>query len=259
MARVSVGVLARDNEDVIGPCLESVQWADDRFVILDTRNTDATAEIAEMHGARVVRHRFEDFALQREFGLGQHNCDWLFYLDSDERATDALAAEIRKVIAKGDAVGWWVPRRNFVFGHETRHGGWYPDYQLRLLKRGHARYDLDRQVHEIVHLDGQAGHLSEPLLHHNYQTFSQFREKQRQYVGYEAGIRYRNRVRPKPWTYLLQPWREFWRRYISLAGYKDGVHGLALCALVAYYYGFVVTVRLGRLWAQRGQNLGGNE
>ena len=255
MVRVSVGVLARNNEDIIGPCLDSVQWADDLFVILDTRSSDATDSIAEMHGARVVRHPFEDFARQREFGLTQHDCDWLFYLDSDERATDALAAEIRKVVAKNDPVGWWVPRRNFLFGHETRHGGWYPDYQLRLLKRGHAHYDLERQVHEVVDLDGPAGHLCEPLLHHNYETLGQFRAKQQQYVSYEAAIRYQNGVRPKPWTYVLQPLREFWRRYIALSGYRDGVHGLVLCTLVAYYYGYLVTVQLGRLWAQRGENL----
>jgi hypothetical protein len=144
-------------------------------------------------------------------------------------------------------VGWWVPRRNFILGKEIRYGGWHPDYQLRLLKLGAAHYDLTRPVHEVVLLEGQEGFLREPLIHYNYRTLRQFVAKQHQYVAYEAQIRHQQGIRPKPWTYILQPLREFWRRYITLQGFRDGVHGLLLCALVAYYYGLVVTWQLGRL------------
>ena len=248
MPTVGVGILACDNEDQIAACLGSVSWADERIVILDTRSQDRTEEIARELGARVVQHAFRDFARQREFGLSLPVTDWLFYVDSDERATPELGAEIRRAIAGAEQVGWWVPRRNFLWGHETRHGGWYPDYQLRLLKLGDAHYDLAREVHEIVILDGPAGHLAQPLIHHNYRSLAQFLAKQRQYVGYEAQILYQRGVRPKPWTFVLQPLREFWRRYVSLQGYKDGLHGLKLCVLVAYYYGFIVTRRLGQIW-----------
>ena len=248
MAQVSVAILACNNENDIVDCLESVAWADRRIIILDTRSTDRTAELAQELGARVVPHAFEDFGRQREFGLSLPTTEWLFYVDSDERATPALAEEIRRVIEDPSPVGWWVPRRNFIWGREIRYGGWHPDYQLRLLKLGHAHYDLTREVHEIVDLDGEEGHLQEPLLHYNYRTIGQFLAKQRQYVGYEAGILYKQGVHPRPWTYLLQPVREFFRRYASLRGYKDGLHGLVLCLLVAYYYGFKVTVRLGQLW-----------
>jgi (heptosyl)LPS beta-1,4-glucosyltransferase len=247
---LAVAILARDNESEIAACLESVSWADERLVLLDTRSTDRTAAIAAACGARVVTHPFVNFAQQREFGLSLPTTDWLFYLDSDERATPALGQELRQVILQ-EAVGWWVPRRNFIWGRETRHGGWHPDYQLRLLRLGHAHYDPTREVHEIVLLEGAEGYLREPLLHYNYHTLGQFANKQRQYVALEAGILYKSGVRPKPWTYLSQPLREFRRRYVQLRGYRDGVHGLLLCTLVAYYYGFRVTVELGRLWRQR--------
>ena len=248
MPRLSVGVLARNVEDDIADCLRSVAWADERIVILDTRSTDRTAAIAQELDARVVPHPFSDFASQREFGLSLPAGEWLFYVDSDERATPALAEEIRRVIRDETRVGWWVPRRNVIWGREIRHGGWHPDYQLRLLKLGHARYEPTRKVHEIVNLDGEEGHLQEPLIHHNYRTVSEFLAKQGPYVGYEAEIRFAQGIRPRVWTYLLQPLREFWRRYVLLKGYRDGAHGLLLCGLVAYYYGFLVTVRLGRLW-----------
>jgi len=247
MAQLTVAILARDNEDQIADCLRSVAWAGERMVILDTRSSDRTAVIAQGLGARVVRHDFRDFARQREFGLSQAKGEWLFYVDSDERATATLAQEVRRVIQDDSRVGWWVPRRNLIWGREIHHGGWYPDYQLRLLKLGHAHYDLSRPVHEVVTLDGQAGYLQEPLVHHNYRSLSQFIAKQRQYVRYEAEILRERGVCPKPWTFLLQPAREFWRRYMVLQGYKDGLHGLALCLLIAYYYGFLTSVRLAHL------------
>jgi len=251
MLELSVVILARDNESEIADCLASVAWADERIVLLDTRSNDRTAAIAEKLGARVVAHPFANFAQQREHGLTLSGAEWLFYLDTDERATPALGEEMRRVIATEPAVGWWVPRRNMIWSHEIRHGGWYPDYQLRLLKLGHAHYDPMREVHEIVILDGPEGHLQEPLIHYNYATLSQFIAKQRQYTAYEADILYKKGARPRPWTYLLQPLREFWRRYLQYQGYKDGLHGLALCLLVAYYYGFRVTVQLSRRWSGR--------
>lgn len=250
MVGVSVAIMARNNEDEIADCLQSVAWADECIILLDTRSTDRTAAIAQAMGARVVPHPFEDFARQREFGLSLPRNAWLFYVDSDERATPALAQEIRQVIQDETYAGWWVPRRNYIWGREIKHGGWYPDYQLRLLKLGRAHYDLTRPVHEIVILDGQENHLREALVHHNYRTIGQFIAKQRQYVAYEAQILYQEGIRPRLRSYLSRPLREFWRRYIALQGYKDGVHGFLLCALVAYYYGFRVTVELRRLWGR---------
>jgi hypothetical protein len=249
MPKLTAGIIARDAATDIRACLESLAWADERLVILDPRTRDDTAAVARELGARVVEHTFEDFGRQREFGLTLLPAgEWLFYVDTDERATAELAEEIRRVIASDQAVGWWVPRRNVIWGCEMRHGGWFPDYQLRLLQVGHAHYDLTREVHEVVNLDGAEGFLRQPLWHHNYRTLGQFIAKQRQYTDYEAAILFKQGVRPKPWTYLLQPLREFRRRYVTLQGYRDGLGGLALCAWVAYYYGFVVTVKNGRLW-----------
>ena len=251
MPQLSVGILACNNEAIIGDCLRSVAWADDIFVVLDTRSSDHTAAVARAFGARVVPHTFENFAAQREFGLSLAKGEWLFYVDSDERATPRVEKEVRRVIEDEDANGWWIPRRNVIWGKEIRHGGWYPDYQLRLLKVAYAHYDPKREVHEIVDLEGEADYLQNPLIHYNYRTFAEFARKQRQYVPYAAHIRYKEGKCPKLWTYISHPLREFWCRYVTLKGYKDGFWGLILCSLVAYCYGFLVTVQLGRLWCEQ--------
>jgi len=246
---ITAAVLACNNEDIIARCLKSVAWADQTLVILDDRSSDRTAEISEGLGARVVAHRFANFADQRNFGFEQAATEWLFYIDSDEEATEALGREIRLVTGDAAQAGWWVPRRNFIWGRETRHGGWYPDYQMRLYRVSCARYDPEHPVHEVVRLEGSAGYLKEPLIHHNYASMEQFRAKQHQYVELEARQRLKAGIRPRPWTRYAQPLREFWRHYVRLQGYRDGWHGLKLCTLVAYYYGYAVTARLSQLLA----------
>ena len=186
-------------------------------------------------GARVVPHPFEDFAAQREFGLSLCESDWLFYVDTDERVPPPLAREIREVIEDDSYAGWWVSRRNFFWGNEIRHGGWYPDYQMRLLHRGHARYDPQREVHELVLLDGEPGYLAEPFIHYNYTSLRQFREKQRRYVQYDAQILKDQGIKPRPHKFVTMPVRHFIWRFITLKGYRDGLHGLRLSLLMAWY------------------------
>ena len=249
MPAVTAVVLTKNEEAHIADCLKSLQWCG-HVIVLDSLSTDRTVEIARRMGAGVVLRPFKNFGGQRNAALDLVNTEWVFFVDADERVCSELAEEIRTAIRLPEYDGWWVPRRNFVWGREIRHGGWHPDHQLRLLRVGSAHYDPSRPVHEIVEVDGQEGYLQAPLLHYNYRTLQEFTSKQRTYVNYEAQILHRRGVRPKAWTYLLQPLREFWRRYVVLRGYRDGWHGLLLCGLVAHYYGFVVTVKLGRLWGK---------
>lgn len=232
---LAVVVLARDEEANIEACLQSLSWADKLCVLLDPRSVDRTAELAHRAGAEVHEHPFVNFAAQRNAALEMFEADWIFFVDADERGTPELGAEVQRVIREENAVGWWVPRRNYIWGRWIRHAGWYPDYQLRLLKRGRACYDPAREVHEIVILDGSEGHLQNPLIHYNYATLRQFLHKQDYYATYEAKILLQQGIRPRPHNFVLQPLREFWRRYITLQGYKDSGHGLLLSVLMGYY------------------------
>jgi (heptosyl)LPS beta-1,4-glucosyltransferase len=239
-------ILTKDEEKNIRDCITSLQWADE-VVVFDAFSQDGTVELARESGATVVQHPFHNFAQQRNAALDAVDCDWVFFVDADERATPELASEIRRAIQDESRSGWWVPRHNYIFGRVIRHAGWYPDYQLRLLRRGRARYDPKREVHEIVILDGEEGYLENPLIHYNYDTLAQFVERQNGYTDYEARILFDQGVRPKLHNFILQPLRELRRRYVSLEGYKDGFRGLLLSLLMAYYT-LVMYLRLRRLW-----------
>ena len=237
MSKLSTITLALNEEANIVPCLESVAWADERIVVLDPRTTDRTAELARQAGARVVERPFVNFADQHQAALGLATHDWVFSIDADERATPELAEEICRATGQPSPVGWWVPRHNIIWGRQIRHTGWYPDYQLRLMRRSRVHYDPEREVHELVILDGEEGYLHNALVHYNYRTVAEFLHKTERYTAFEAGILRKAGVRPRLRSLVGQPLREFWRRYVEYQGYRDGGHGLLLSILMAYYRG----------------------
>ncbi len=217
-------------------CIESLRFADE-VLVFDSFSTDNTILLAQEAGTRVLQHAFKNYADQRNAALASvtDSSDWVLFVDADERLTPALAAEVRSVLEKSEYAGWRIPRHNYIFGRLTRGAGWFPDYQTRLLRVGKSRYDPERQVHELVLLDGELGTLKEPFIHYNYESIAQFHAKQRRYSDYDARMLYESGVRPKPQNYLLQPWRQFWWRFWTLKGFKDGLHGLRLSLLLALY------------------------
>jgi (heptosyl)LPS beta-1,4-glucosyltransferase len=230
-------VLTKNEEHHIGDCLDSLGWADE-CVVFDDFSGDDTLEIARSKGARVMSHAFRDFASQRNAALEAVEATWILFVDADERVTPALADEVRQVIGFQDErarAGWWIPRYNYMIGHRMCGGGWYPDRQLRLLRRGKARYDPAHPVHEIVLLDGEAGTLQNHFVHYNYDTVAQFRHKMGRYTALEAEILYQKGIRARPWTYVTMPAREFWRRFVRLEGYRDHIYGLLFCGLMSWY------------------------
>lgn len=249
MTKIITAILTKNEIRHIADCIKSVQWTD-AVILEDSFSDDGTVEIASELGAIVYQSKFVNFAVARELAMHntrQLNGEWILFIDADERVTPELAEEIRQVVKSEQAVGWWVPRYNIMWGHTMRGGGWYPDYQLRLMRLDAARYDPERQVHETVILNGPEAYLKEHLIHYNYDTLAQFKFKQGRYLDFEAKILKEKGIRAKPWTYLTMPLREFYRRYISLAGYKDGWVGLQVCGLMSWYM-FITYLRLHKLY-----------
>ncbi|MBN1428797.1 MAG: glycosyltransferase family 2 protein [Anaerolineae bacterium] len=233
MTAIAGVILTRDEETNIEACIDTLRWTDE-LIVFDSFSTDSTVSRAESAGARVVQHPFENYGAQREAALKVARSEWVFFVDADERIPPELAAEIREKI-EGPERGWWVPRHNYIFGRLTLGAGWFPDYQLRVLHRASARYDPLRPVHEEVILDGQAGYLETPLIHHNYRDRDHFIDKQEKYTDIEAELRFSQGLKPKARTYIGAPLRQFWWRFVTLKGYRDGLHGLDLSLMMAYY------------------------
>ena len=233
-ASIAAAVLARDEAQLLEGCLLALQWVDELLVIVDPASRDGTLDIAKRHASRIDVVAFHGFSRQRNRALDVAAADWVLFVDADERVLPALASEIRATLAQDThPAGFWIPRRNLICGRWVRHAGWWPDRQLRLLRRESARYDESVLVHEVAQLQTAAGLLTEPLLHLNYRSLAEFRAKQARYASLEARALSGRGVHARPRNLVLQPLREFRRRFFDLSGYREGWLGLELSLLMA--------------------------
>lgn len=215
--------------------LGSVTWAD-QLVYVDCASTDDSVAVARRYTDEVLaRPNLPNLNINKALGIDQARTDWVFYLDADEVITPALAEEIRRVMA-ADAphVAYRMPRRNLFFGRWLRRGGHYPDYQLRLFRRGRARFPL-RHVHEKLEVDGSIGTLHEAMEHHTVDTAltalrkmdfnSTFNAMDMAWSGRQPTVRLGLRF------LFTKPAGRFVRRYVFKGGFLDGWPGL-LVALI---------------------------
>lgn len=234
-----------NEEENILACLASLAWAE-RRVVFDCYSSDRTVDLAQETGAEVLQHPFENYAQFHNAAIAHVEAAWILFVDADERATPELAAEIQSVVdLDGHEVLWWIPRHNYIFGRLTKGAGWYPDYQARLLRRGHVHWE--RPVHEIAMADGPEGYLESPLIHYNYDDLADFRARQARYNRIEARILLEEGIRPHAYTPYTQFARHFWWRFFTLRGLRDGVHGLRLSLLMATYE-MKKYRRLAKMW-----------
>lgn len=221
---IRAAVLTYNEAGFVGTCLESIRQLTEDIVVIDSRSTDETVAIARRHGARIIERDWTGFASTRNFVLDkERDVDWLFFVDADERITAGLAREIAAQVDRHDDVdGYWLPRRNVVCGRIMRGSGWWPDYQLRLMRPGRCGYPAGRRVHEWPHCHGTTLALNNPLLHLNYRSWREYAAKQFAYAALAAD----DSALPRKRELLSAPTRLFWNRLIPGQGYKDGLDGL---------------------------------
>ena len=241
--RLSAVVVTFNEEERLRACLESVAWADE-IVVVDAESTDKTAQIAREFTDRVFVRPWPGFAAQKNFGLEHATGEWILSLDADEEVPRELKEEILVVLAAGGgATGYQIPRRNIMWGRWIRHGGLYPDWQLRLFRRGQGRF-ADRAVHESVDVTGPVGRLRAPLLHRSYRGLADFVARADRYSTLAAEEWFRSGRPARPGDLVLRPAGRFLSMYVARAGFLDGWRGFLLAVLYAYY----VFIRSAKVW-----------
>ena len=198
---LSVAVIARNEQDNIGECLDSVAWADE-VVVVDDFSTDRTPEICRSRGVRFFQEPWKGFAGQRNSAVDKTRNPWVLALDADERVTPQLAREMRRRLEDaGEAAGFRIPYRNHFRGQWIRGGGWYPDYHLRLFRKDRGRFS-DREIHEAPELDGPVETLDSPLIHLAYRDIAHYLRKMDSYSTLMARQYHREGRTGGPWTGL---------------------------------------------------------
>jgi len=232
--RIGVAVIAQNEADRIGRLLTSVAFADE-VVVVDSGSTDATPAICRAMGARVIHHPWEGFAAQKEFALQAVQCDWILNLDADESVSEALAREMLSAVAGAppEVAGFSMPRLSFYLNRWIRHGGWYPDRKVRLVRREKGIWSLD-PLHEQLRVAGKTIPLSHPLHHHVYRdigdqiaTINRFSEV----AAREKGPRRSGHLIAG----LFHSGIKFLETYGWKRGFLDGWAGLVIAANSSWY------------------------
>jgi glycosyltransferase involved in cell wall biosynthesis len=244
---LAVCVITLDEEDRIGDCLDSVAWADEVLVV-DAGSADRTAAIARERGARVIVRDWPGYAAQKNFALGQVGADWVLSLDADERVTPELATGIRGLLAapgEGTA-GASVRRRTWYLGRWIRHGGWYPDRKVRLVRRGRGRWE-GGHVHERLVVDGGIRQLDGDLLHLTYRDLADHLRTINRYTAEAAREMAARGRRGALGGLIVGPPLKFLKMYLLQAGFLDGLPGLIAAVMGSYY----VFLKHAKLWELR--------
>lgn len=244
--KVSVVISAYNEEKKIENCLESVKWADE-IIFIDNGSTDNTIQIAKKHTQKIYNQKNDPFNIdiQKNLGIEKASCDWILILDADEIVSEELKIEITNILKNhfspltshlSTLSGFQIPRKNIIFGKWIRHSGWYPDYQLRLFRNGKGKYEK-KHVHEPLNLQGDTARLNSHIIHYNYESISQFLYKHLQNYAPNEADELLHKGYVFDWKGVVRlPMSEFLSRYFAREGYKDGLHGLILAALMGFYH-----------------------
>lgn len=256
MNKISVVISAWNEEAKIKRSLTSVMWADE-IIFVDSDSTDQTVALAKKFTKKIF-HRPNNPMLNvnKNYGFTKATGDWILCLDADEVITPELAKEIQSIFRINPLthqritfpVGYWIPRKNIIFGKWVEHGLWWPDKQLRLFARGHGKF-AEKHVHEYLTVDGPTDTLIESMVHYNYETVSQYlRKLDTIYTENEVAHLFATNYQISWYDAIRFPVSDFLKVYFAQEGYKDGLHGLVL-ALLQSFYSLIV---FAKLWEKKG-------
>lgn len=247
--KISVVISAYNEQNLIGDCLKSAKLVADEIILVNNTSVDNTVKIAKKYTDKIFTRPNDPVMLNKNknFGFAKAVGDWLISLDADERITPSLANEIKKKIREKAYNGWEIPRKNIIFGQWIQHSIWWPDYNLRLFRKGFGKF-AEKHVHEKLEVKGKVGRLKNSIIHYNYQTVSQFIQKlDKTYTESEAENFIKNGKDIYWYDAVRWPLSDFIKTFFAQQGYKDGLHGLVLSQLQAFY----ALVFFAKVWERK--------
>lgn len=240
---ISLIVITRNEEALIGQCLKSASFCDE-LVVVDSFSTDRTVEIAEGLGAKVFTREFEGYIAQKQFALEQASSEWVFSLDADEQATYELGREIEATLARGaPADGYYIRRVLYHLGHYYTRGV-YPDRHLRLFRRARASIG-GREPHARVVVEGELGRLASPILHFSYRDVADHVATINR-LSSQAALEAEPTALTPLKMFANPAWR-FFNFYVLRGGFREGGRGLYAAMSAAFY----VFLKYAKLYERR--------
>jgi len=235
MNKISAVIIAKNEEEQIAECLESVKWCDEIVVIIDDRTSDQTEVIVRKYTDKVFLQKWLGYGPQKNFGIEKATNDWILSLDADERVSPELAEEVQKVLENSQHDGYYILFHTYIGDKRLRFGGMQNDWHLRLFKKSKACFggEFGGAVHERVEIEN-AGHLHHPVIHHTYKNRKEFLEKVKEYSSLEAQ-RFLKSGAPLSLKDKIKPFLRFLNIYFRKLGFLDLWLGFVNALYLSYY------------------------
>jgi len=236
-SKISVVINTLNEEKNLPRAIASVKNIADEIVVCDMESDDKTVEIAKSLGAKVFSHKRVGYVEPaRNFAISKTVNPWVLILDADEEITDKLGQRIGSVLKEPKADYYRIPRKNIIFGKWMKHSRWWPDYNIRLFKKGFVSWN--EMIHAVPITQGIGSDIEEKeelaIIHHNYDSIEQYVERMNRYTTQQAKVKIAEGYKYSWKDLIVKPSNEFFSRYFFGQGYKDGIHGLALSLLQAF-------------------------
>ncbi len=240
--KLSVVINTKNAEATLEATLKSVKFADE-IIIVDMKSDDATVEIAQKYTDKIFAHKDVGYVEPaRNFAIKKATGDWILIVDADEEVPQELEAAIKGIVktaASGQKTAdcYYIPRRNLIFNKVIEKTGWWPDYVLRLFRKGFVSWS--DEIHSIPITKGVVKELPAiadlAILHHNYQHVDQYLDRLNRYTSIQASEFAGDPDKEQQeidGAYITKKfYSEFLSRFFAGRGVNDGTHGLALSLL----------------------------
>jgi len=228
MPKLSVIIPTYNEDKYLKGALHSVQFADE-IIVVDSLSTDKTVEIAEQHGCKVVARAFDNFSNQKNYALEFANCEWVLFLDADERIPYQLQVEIKTAINQSEIKGFKLKFPHFFMNRFLFYQG---SSVIRLVQRKKCRFE--GSVHEKLIIDGKICQLKTSVLHYTYKGIEHYLKKKDSYAWFQAEQMLKKGKKTNYFHLAFKPFYRFFHSYIIKGGFKDGLPALAVAAANAY-------------------------
>jgi glycosyltransferase involved in cell wall biosynthesis len=243
---LTVLIPCKNEREQLAACIGSVQELATEVLVADNGSTDGSLEIARALGARIIEREYRTYGDFLNWAIPQATHPWLLVLDSDERITSRLAAEIRAELERPQYDGYRILRRNHFLGRAVRFGPWHSDRCLRLFRRDLGRYEGPSDHGSAQIAGGRVGEFSAPMDHYTITSWEQWIHKLDRYSRVQAAEWHAAGRRPSYWRLLFTPPLRFFRDYVIRRGFMDGAIGLQI-SWSAAFYSFMKQARLWEL------------
>lgn len=249
--KISAVINTLNEERNIKRAIDSIKWVDE-IIVCDMHSDDQTIKIAKGLGAKIILHKRSRYVEPaRNFAISKASGEWILILDADEQVPESLKMRLVEIANKMDQIDYVrIPRKNLIFGKWMQESQWWPDFNVRFFKKGKVKWG--DEIHRPPKVAGLGldlpGDERWAIVHHNYQTVSQFLERMDRYATIQAE-ELRKKGTEFKWRDIFEkPLNEFLSRFFANQGYKDGLHGLVLSFLQAFSF-LVVYIKL---WEMSG-------